>query len=201
MIINASERAPSDRREHESVSGGAVPSQTHLTQKPHLYRARRSQSLERNTDGESGGLVKMQVSGSLSPSTSPMVGWGPGTCISVNPRKKLTCSPGTWDLTLRTNHSGCYCAWHLAGILCSLLPSAVFSTVSIVFWFLLLVYLKYSYFQSISWKTLNSFVNGLQTSDSCRGNRIMFNLDYLSFAPLPEKNIRRATLLSAQFFL
>lgn len=131
----------------------------------------------------------MQVSGFLSPSTSPMVGWGPGTCISENPRKKLTCSPGTWDLGphLRTNHLGCYCAWHLAGVLCSLLPSAVFSTVSIVFWFLLLVYLKYSYFQSISWKTLNSFVNGLQTSDSCRGNRIMFNLDYLSFAPLPEK--------------
>ena len=65
---------------------------TDCAQKPHLYRARRSQSLERNTDGESGGLVKMQVSGSLSPSTSPMVGWGPGTCISVNPRKKLTLS-------------------------------------------------------------------------------------------------------------
>lgn len=178
---------------------GAMPVSDLPYTETSLYQARGSQSLYRNTDGKSGGLVKMQVSGSLSPSTSPVAGWGPGACISENPQKKPTCSPGTWGHTLRTIHSGCYCAWHLAGVLCNLLPSAVFSAVSIVFWFLLLVYLKYSYSQSISWKTLNIFVNGLQISDSCRGNRILFNLDYLSFAAFP-KSIR-ATLLSAQCFL
>ena len=161
-------RTPSKHGEHRQMfDRDSVCRRPALNRKPEtsLVSGQRfsNLSLHWSTTGvREGCLWKCGSLGHTHPQPVRSGGWGPSICISEKSQKMPTCSPGTtlWEPQALA-HSFRVLSYEALGKRLLLSPTLgswkLFWIVNIVLWLLLLVYLKHSYFCSISRKALNIF--------------------------------------------